>query len=43
MCTFLCPDIYTAVSKKVAPVIRDSPRCTMADSYCERELQVGNK
>ena len=39
---------YKAISRKVAPVIRDawslfhSPRCTMVDSYCEQEFQVGN-
>ena len=40
---------YTAISKKVAPVIHDAwstfhtTRRTNVDSYCEREFQAGNK
>ena len=49
VCSFMTALTYTAISKKVAPVMRDawsmfhSPRCTMVDSYCERKFQAGNK
>ena len=44
-------DVCTAISKKVFPVsmMRDvwsmfhGAQCTMGDSYCDWEFQVGNK